>query len=119
MNNELYSSLVSLKEAIENDKRVKALNEIEKRMSEDEEVMRLSYLKDVASFEYDDALKHFKEDDEVVLQKQKTLYETKYNLDSHPLVKEYNQKYQEVRLLYNHINDVLFSEFVSKNKCQK
>ena len=119
MNERLYSSLISLKETLQNDERVILLNEIEKRMESDEEVMRLSYLKDNAAMEYNDALKHFKEDDPFVKEKQSRLYEAKYNLDSHPLVKQYNKAYQEVRLLYEHINEEIFKELLTKSRCAK
>ena len=118
MNKELLTSLTSLKDALENDERVITLNKLEKELNENEEVMKLAYLKDMAALEYDDALKHFSKDDEVVKEKQKKLYEVKYNLDSHPLVKKYNEVYQKVRLLYEHINEELFGELVSKQTCQ-
>lgn len=118
MDNELLNSLHMLKESIDLDPRVISLNEIEKAMNENEEVMRLAYLKDIAAMEYDDSLKHFKDNDPVVIAKQKALYEAKYNLDSHPLVKEYNKAYQEVRLLYEHINEELFGELLSKHYCK-
>ena len=117
MDKELYDALLKLKESIENDSRVLALNEVDARLSSNEEVMKLSYKKDMAVIEYEDAINHFGQTHEITLKAQKKLYEAKKELDSHPLVKEYNQKYQEVRLMYNHINEELFGRFISKNRC--
>ena len=50
--------------------------------------------------------------------KLKLLYEAKLNLDNHPLVKEYNEAYKEVRLLYEIINKELFNDFNLKGKHQ-
>ena len=117
MDKELYDALIKLKESIENDPRVLALNEIDARLSKDEEVMKLSYKKDLAIVSYEDAINHFGEKSEQALKAQKELHLAKLELDSHPLVKEYNAKYQEVRLMYNHINEELFGKIISKNKC--
>ena len=118
MDKVLYDSLTELKEAITNDERVKALNEVEDRLNKDEEVMKLAYLKDMALLGYEDATKHFDKDSNEVKEAQHKLYEAKFNLDSHPLVKEYNQKYQEVRKIYEYINEELFSELVNKKVCR-
>lgn len=111
MDNKLASSLENLKKAIDNHPLILKLNEIDKRMNVDEEVMRLAYKKDAALSSYEDSLKYFKEDSDEVRQVQKRLHEAKLALDNHPLVKEYNEAYKEVRKLYNHINEVLFGEF--------
>ena len=47
-----------LKEAINHDERIIHLNEVEKRMNECEEVMGLSYKKDMALDRYNEMLKY-------------------------------------------------------------
>ena len=111
MNDSLANSLTNLKEAIEKDERVLRLSELDKKLNENEEVMKLAYKKDMALVSYEDALKHFKEDSKEVRDAQKRLNEAKLSLDNHPLVKEYNEAYKDVRLLYNKINEELFSRF--------
>ena len=80
-------------------------------MNADKEVMLLAYKKDMASVEFDDALKHFGENSNEAKEALKKLHEAKYNLDSHPVVKEYNNAYKEVRLLYEHVSKELFGEY--------
>lgn len=104
-----------LRKTIKNDPRVILLDEIEKKMSDDKKVMALSYRKDVAVDEYNDALNHFGEDNEITIKARQKAYEAKKNLDLHPLVKEYNKAYSEIRILYKEINDILFDDF--KVKC--
>ena len=111
---ELNNSLVSLKEAIDKDPDILKLNEIEERLNKSEDVMALSYKKDVALREYEDILRFFKEDPKEAKEKQASLAEAKYNLDTHPLVKEYNEAYKKVRDLFKEINDILFKEFEGK-----
>ena len=111
MNEEIYQKAETLKEMLENDPRIIRLNEAEKRMDESEEVMALAYKKDMAAVKYSDTLNHFKEDSKEAQNALKELHEAKYNLDSHPLVKDYLKAYKEVRELYDEINQILFSSF--------
>lgn len=115
----LLESLENLKEAIDNDPRVLKINELDKKLNEDEEVMKLAYQKDMALLAYEDALKHFKDGSKEVSEAQKRLHEAKLSLDSHPLVKQYNEAYKEVRKLYEKINEVLFKRFNNTHGCTK
>ena len=114
----LLEALTSLKKSLENDPRVISLNEVEKRLNNNEEVMILSYKKDMALISYEDAVKHFGEASKEALLKQKELYKAKLALDNHPLVQEYNEKYKLVREMYNEINKELFEDFSSKKICR-
>lgn len=113
----LYEKIVDLKRGIEEDERVLYLLEMEKKLSNDPLAMKLAYQKDIKAMEYEDALKHFKEDSKEVEAAQKALYLAKKELDSLEIVKEYNKAYQAVRLLYEDINKELFSEFKNKHSC--
>ena len=119
MNNELAESLGKLKEALENDPRVLRLDELDKKLNFDEDVMKLAYKKDMALVAYEDSIKHFGEDSKETRDAQKRLYEAKLSLDNNPLVKEYNQAYKEVREIYNKINDELFSKFINVHGCKR
>lgn len=118
MNKELLDCLFLLKEAIEKDSRILHLNELDKKINENDEIMKLAYKKDMALLSYEDSLKHFKEDSKEVKDAQKALYEAKLSLDKHPLVIEYNNAYKQVRELYNKINETLFKKFSSTHNCK-
>ena len=106
---DIYSLSYELKDLLTSDPRIIRLNELEKKMNENEEVMVLSYQKDVAVSEYSDALNHFARDSEEVKKAQHNLHIKKEALDNHPLVREYLAAYSEVRDLYYQLNDILFS----------
>ena len=115
---DVYQEADLLKERINSDPRVKLLNELDKKMNEDEEVMSLAYQKDVAASFYSDILNHYPSDSKEAEEALKKLHDAKYKLDSHPLVKEYLKAYQEVRKLYEEINEILFANF-SASLCPK
>ena len=110
MAKDLYSLAYDLKDALKDDPRIKALEEAEEKMNNNEEVIALAYQKDLACSLYSDALNHFSEDSPEVKKAQKELYEKKLALDNHPLVREYLEAYKKVRELYIELNDTLFSD---------
>lgn len=110
MTNDIYSVAGELKDLLEKDARILLLDELDKKLSNSEEVMALSYQKDLAVSQYSDALNHFASDSEEVKRYQHELFLKKEALDTHPLVKEYLKAYAEVRDLYYQINEILFGE---------
>lgn len=118
MEENIYLKAEKLKELLNQDERVIRLNELEKKMNENEEVMALAYQKDVAATNYSDILNHFSDDSKEAKEALKKLHEAKLKLDSHPLVREYLSSYKEVRELYEEINSILFSNYNS-NLCPK
>ena len=116
---DIYSLSYELKDLLNNDERIIALNKLEKEMNENEEVMALAYQKDLAINEYSDALNHFASDSEEVKKAQHNLHLKKEALDNHPLVREYLKAYSEVRDLYFQLNDILFSNLNLKMKERK
>ena len=106
---DIYSLSYELKDLLTNDSRIIRLNELEKKMNENEEVMALAYQKDLAVSEYSDALNHFTKDSEEVKKAQHNLHLKKEALDNHPIVRDYLKTYSEVRDLYYLLNDILFS----------
>lgn len=113
MNERLYELTYKLKEDISSDKRVLLLNKIEDELNNNDEVISLAYKKDKLSSEYSDLLSYLKEDDPIVKNKQKELYEAKKQLDSLPLVIKYNKAYQDVRILLEEISNILFKDLKS------
>lgn len=111
MNENIYLLAESLKDKLDNDPRVIRLNELEEQINNNKEVALLVVAKDNANNEYNDILRHFNRDSDTAKKYQHILYEAKKALDEHPLVKEYNHAYSEVRQLYDQVSDILFSSF--------
>ena len=116
MDEKILKLTYQLKTALENDERIILLNDLENKMNSNEEVMALSYRKDLALDRYNEMCKYFKDDSEEVIKARQLLAEAKKELESHPLVREYLSAYQQVRLLYEHVNETLFS-YLNKNMC--
>ena len=93
MDKDIYTKAENLKELLEKDPRIIKLNELEKKMNDDEEVMALAYKKDMAAVNYSDVLNHFSEESPEAHKALKELHEAKLNLDNHPLVREYLKAY--------------------------
>lgn len=118
MERDIYLEAENLQKIIQNDPRIKKLNELEKKMEEDKEVILLAYQKDVATTEYSDILNIYDRENEIAKKYQHNLYLAKKALDEHPLVQQYLKAYKEVRELYSSINEILFSD-LSIELCPK
>ena len=112
MNEILASKLTSLKEQIEKHPDVVKLNELDKKLNDNEDVMKLAYKKDIAVSKYEDAMRYFGENSKEALEAQKVLYQAKLELDENPFVLEYNNQYKIVKKLYEKINKELFNPFI-------
>ena len=110
MANDIYNLASELKEMLDNDERIIRLNTLEKELNNNEEVMALSYQKDVAVSSYSDALNHYAQNSEELKKYQHDLHLKKEALDNHPLVRSYLKAYSEVRDLYFQINEILFKD---------
>ena len=110
MQEEVITLAYNLKDLLKNDGRIILLNQYEKEMEENEEVMRLCYLKDTANSHYNDMLKIYDKDSLEVSNALKELYLRKKEFEEHPLVRRYLKQYQEVKNLYNEINNILFKD---------
>jgi cell fate (sporulation/competence/biofilm development) regulator YlbF (YheA/YmcA/DUF963 family) len=106
----IYLLAGELKDLLDNDERIIRLNKLENELNNNEEVMTLSYQKDLAVSAYSDALNHFANNSEEIKKYQHELFLKKEALDNHPLVKSYLKAYSEVRDLYFQINEILFND---------
>ena len=106
----IYLLAGELKDLLDNDERIIRLNKLENELNNNEEVMALSYQKDIAVSSYSDALNHFANNSEEMKKYQHDLFLKKEALDNHPLVKEYLKAYSEVRDLYFQVNEILFND---------
>ena len=111
MDDKIYFLTQDLKKEMDNDPRFIRLDELNKRMNDDENVIRLAMKKDELNDKYNDLLRFYKDDDEVVVKTRKELLAAKIELESHPLVKEYLEAYNEVKTLLLEVNDILFKDF--------
>ncbi len=100
-----------LKDTIKNSNLNKELEEAESKMEENEEVMALSYRYSVAQTEYSDVLKIYKMDSLEAKKAQHKLYMAKKELEEHPIVRIYLEKYAEVRKCYDEIDAKIFNKF--------
>ena len=110
MQKDIYTLASELKELINRDERLIKLDKLEKELNQNEEVIALSYQKDVAISDYSDALNHFGENAPQTKEAQRALFLVKEKLDNHPLVREYLKAYAEIRDLYFEVNDILFGD---------
>lgn len=111
MEEKLYILASELKELVNKDERITLLNISEKNMEESEEVQLLSYQKDVITSEYSSLLNIYSPSDDVIKNVISRLSEAKSKLQSHPLVKDYLDKYKTIKELYEEMNHILFSSF--------
>ena len=115
MDEKIFFLTDKLKKEMDNDPRFLRLEEVEKKMNDDEEVMRLAYQKDMKSNKYNDLLKIYDDKHPLVVAARKELVEAKTNLESHPLVKKYLIAYKEVKMLLYKVNEILFGDFKGEN----
>lgn len=116
MNEALYKELYELRDLMKNDPRFLAFQELDKKLNENEEVMKLAYQKEMAIVEYEDALNHYGKNSVELQKAQQNLAKCKLNLDNHPLVKEYYLALQKVREMDRKIDQELFHDFQLKEE---
>ena len=109
----IYNLALKLNKLITNDADYVKLNELDNALNCNDEVMSLSYKKDMACVKYSDLLKIHNEKDQEVVNALKELNIAKSNLDQNPLVKEYNHYYSKVKQMMFEVNSILFSDFTS------
>lgn len=116
MNNSLYEEVYKLRDQMKSDPRFLALKEIDEKLNNNEEVMKLAYQKEMAIVEYEDALNHYGKNSAELKKAQQNLAKCKLNLDNHPLVKEYYLALQKVREMDRKVNEKLFDDFNMKEE---
>lgn len=109
--NKCFHLAYELKALLDNDSRILLLNELEKDMEEDEEIMALSYNKDLKETYLNDALKHFGKDSIEVRKANVEYFRAASKLNENEKVKKYLKEYNEVESLFKEINEILFNDF--------
>lgn len=105
-----------LKELMNSDPRFIRLEAAEKAMENNEEVMALTYNKDLKETYLSDALKHYASTSPEVKKARLELYRASERLDMHPLVKEYLKAYKDVEEVLKEINDILLKDVIKKHE---
>ena len=116
MNNSLYEEVYKLRDQMKSDQRFLTLKEMDEKLNNNEEVMKLAYQKEMAIVEYEDALNHYGKNSAELKKAQQNLAKCKLNLDNHPLVKEYYLALQKVREMDRKVNEKLFDDFNMKEE---
>ncbi len=116
MNNSLYEEVYKLRDQMKSDPRFLALKEMDEKLNNNEEVMKLAYQKEMAIVEYEDALNHYGKNSAELQKAQQNLAKCKLNLDNHPFVKEYYLVLQKVREMDRKVNEKLFDDFNMKEE---
>ncbi len=108
MNEELLIKVCELKQLIEKEEVFQNVIKYEKLIEESDEVKILSYRKDIALMEYEDALELFDKNSKEVLAKQKVLSDAIEQLNKNEKVAFYNKNLAELNYFYKKIEDILF-----------
>lgn len=116
---DIHEEIIELGEKLNSREEVQRLIELEKRLKEDEEVLKLAHDFSLAQSEYNSCLNHYDFESKEASVYQKKLYEAKLTLDSHPLVKEYNDCLIKVNEPLRYLEYNLLSKLNSSYKCKK
>ena len=118
MDSKLDQAIREFIKAINSDPRIKSLNKAEKEMESSEEVSFLASEKSRKNDEYFEVCRFFKEYSPEEIKARKALFTAKKNLDSHPLVKAYQECFVAVNSLFYQIDDAIFSAFKERVVCK-
>ena len=116
---DIHEEIFELGEKLNNREEVKKIIEIENKLKEDLEVLKLAYNFSIAQSEYNSCLNHYDFDSKEASIYQKKLYEAKLALDLHPLVKEYNEWLVKVNEPLRYLEYNLLNKLISAHKCKK
>lgn len=119
MNIKLLDLLTRLKIYIDADKNIIRLNELDLILKDADDLILIKIKKDKIK----NSIDILKEDEvinkEELLRLQESLVELNLEFNSHLIVKEYNEVYNEVEKIYNKINSTLFDPYSNKRKLCK
>lgn len=104
----LFDLVCELKNELDKDINFKKLKIIEEDIVNNDEIKILSYKKDMAIVSYEDSIVDNNFNSALSLNESKKMAKTIYNLNNHPLVKEYNLVLREVNKIYSKINREIF-----------
>ena len=100
-----------IRDLLNSDERFILLNEKEKAMEEDKEIMSLAYNKEMKEIYLSDMLRHFDKNSPEVKRARLELFHANEKLNAHQKVIEYLEAYKNVEEIIDKINKVLFKDF--------
>lgn len=104
-----------LGESIKKENIYKEFIEIENVLNASDEVKILSYKKDIAIMNYEDALSHYDKNSQEVLDASKRMSEAIYALNQNEIVTNYNEKLAKLNDFLKEVSKELFGEIYDKN----
>lgn len=110
MDDIIYQKVLSLKEALSNNKDIQLLDKLEKEMLADDQFKILAYRLDMSSLKYNDSLKH-NENKETQNKLYNQMMDDYHNLHNLAIVKQYDEQYLKVKKIYQEINKNIFDDF--------
>ncbi len=117
MRKKIYDLAFALHNAIESHPDVLLLKKLEDKISKESTILKLGAECEKLQSELNNLLEYLDiESREVKVTRQK-LTNYKYELDTHPLVQEYNLQHKKVSKIYEHVSKTLFHDFCNKRGC--
>lgn len=113
MKEPIYQEIEQIAKLLLDREEVKLLKEVEKKMENDEEVIRLSMIKSTYESEYSSILNYSSPSSSEAKAALKKLYEAKLNLDNHPLVKQYYDLFRKVNEPLHYLEFNLLHKFTT------
>ena len=118
MEEKLYLAALNLKKALENDKDVKLLLELEQKLSKNDRLLLLLNEYQTLQKELNSKLTIHDVDSFAVKDLRQALAQLKYILDTEPEIAAYNNQFKIVNAIYKTISRELFSAFSDNKGCK-
>jgi len=114
MDSNIFELSKKINNSLKNNNIFVRLNELEKEMENSDEIIALSYAKDMACLKYSDLLKIYDENSKEVKTQLLAVKEAKEKLETNIIVRNYLDTYSKARDLLNIVNNIIFEEFIQK-----
>lgn len=118
MDKHIYDLALALRQSIENHPDVILLNTYEEVMNQNRDIQALADQYASLQSNLNDLLTRFEVEHPEVKKVRADLSFVKYQLDSHPDVKSYQNQFKIVNKIYNKINKSLFQDFCQIKDCK-
>ena len=119
MMKDIHEEIISLGEFIKSRDVISKIKEIEDKMEQDEEFIRLVNLYSEAQSEYSHALDHYDDGSEELKTYLKKLHEIKTKVDTYPLSIEYYKLLSEINEPLHYLEFNLLNRFKDKSSCEE
>ena len=111
MKESTYRALEILKDALDQDERILALDTLDREVNADPKLLELSLEAKKKAEGYANSLYFGQDDPKKTPPAQHELYLAKKQLDEYPLSREYQKAYYAVRRLYAELDEILFGPY--------